>query len=356
MTAHPSASGAAPALNPDCLPSWVPPGVCLYLRHTASGISLRALAREQGCHASTVLRQVRRLENRRDDPLVDTALARLDEALRHTISQQAKGEMAMHATAPRQSGTRTTNLSDTDAQAMAILRHLTLPGAVLVVAPDMPKAVVMCEDASGQTQRLAVLDRAEAEGLALRDWITCQRPGRVACYALAPAGQDALRTWSALHDDPDGLSARRVRYGQTESPVSVLARRRDKDGHPFLTPGMVAAAERLREDFVTAQLETLQVLSLDAFVQSVEQTKRSAGNLAPVGTGAARRRVIDVLRDLGPGLGDVALRCCCFHEGVESAETALGWSARSGKIVLRIALHRLRLHYDRLGEDAMLIG
>lgn len=62
------------------------------------------------------------------------------------------------------------------------------------------------------------------------------------------------------------------------------------------------------------------------------------------------------LSDLGPGLGDVALRCCCFLEGLEQAEKRLGWSARSGKIVLRIALQRLKRHYDELGEGAALIG
>ena len=61
------------------------------------------------------------------------------------------------------------------------------------------------------------------------------------------------------------------------------------------------------------------------------------------------------VRELGPGLGDVALRVCCFLEGVEAAEKRLGWSARSGKIVLRIALQRLAQHYQRQkGSD--LIG
>ena len=63
------------------------------------------------------------------------------------------------------------------------------------------------------------------------------------------------------------------------------------------------------------------------------------------------------LRDLGPGLADVALRCCCFLEGLEAAEKRMGWSARSGKIVLRIALQRLHQHYEAAGGSwARLIG
>ena len=59
------------------LPSWLPSAVRLYLDHTEDGQSLRALARREGCHASTVMRHVRRYENRRDDPLMDAALAAL---------------------------------------------------------------------------------------------------------------------------------------------------------------------------------------------------------------------------------------------------------------------------------------
>jgi len=66
--------------------------------------------------------------------------------------------------------------------------------------------------------------------------------------------------------------------------------------------------------------------------------------------------VAGALRDLGPGLGDVALRCCCYLEGLELAERRMGWSARSGKVVLRIALQRLKRHYDGLGAAAAMIG
>jgi hypothetical protein len=64
------------------------------------------------------------------------------------------------------------------------------------------------------------------------------------------------------------------------------------------------------------------------------------------GPRAARARVSDALDDLGPGLADVVLRVCCFLEGLESAEKRLGWSARSGKVVLKIGLQRLLRHYE----------
>jgi hypothetical protein len=73
--------------------------------------------------------------------------------------------------------------------------------------------------------------------------------------------------------------------------------------------------------------------------------------------GGAGPRPSAALRDLGPGLGDVALRCCCFLEGLEAAERRMGWSSRSGKIVLRIALQRLKRHYEANGGiSGVLIG
>ncbi|NCU21848.1 helix-turn-helix domain-containing protein, partial [Candidatus Falkowbacteria bacterium] len=38
------------------LPAWLPEFARLYLRHVEEGVPIRQLARDEGCHASTVLR------------------------------------------------------------------------------------------------------------------------------------------------------------------------------------------------------------------------------------------------------------------------------------------------------------
>lgn len=63
--------------NTPLWPGWVPVSARHYLSHTVGGQSLRALARQADCHASTILRQVRQFEQRRDDRLIDQALSSL---------------------------------------------------------------------------------------------------------------------------------------------------------------------------------------------------------------------------------------------------------------------------------------
>jgi hypothetical protein len=55
------------------LPAWVPIEASHYLDHTQNGQSLRCIAQD-GLAPSTICRRVRRMEARRDDPLVDEAL------------------------------------------------------------------------------------------------------------------------------------------------------------------------------------------------------------------------------------------------------------------------------------------
>lgn len=358
------------------VPGWVPDQVRLYLRHTAEGLSLRALAREAGLNASTVLRHIRRCESLRDDPLIDEALSALSiprpdgPPLRLMFEERPKMTMPLR------------NLPDEvliAREARRILRRLCEVGAMLALAPDMDKAAVLKTMPDGRSARTAVVDRPVAQAFALKDWIACKSQGRLALYSITPAGRAALkrmlsddaaahqglaeapavfgeqhRIWGervlAAGDEP-----KRVRCNLAESPVAVLGRRREKDGAPFLAPDLVAAAERLREDFELAQMGPRVAQNWDRFLTSGARTAFRPGSGVGEGPSGARERVAAALRDLGPGLGDMVLRCCCYLEGLEAAERRMGWSARSGKIVLRIALQRLKRHYEEAG-GAPLIG
>lgn len=339
------------------LPDWVPSAVRLYLSHTENGCSLREIARAEGVHASTVLRQVRRFENRRDDPLVDCALGRLIQPAPEAQSQTES--RAMHHSPPTVPNRLPVDEATLDAEARRILPRLSEPGAVMAVAQDMDRAVVMRDGAEGAV-RFAVLDRPIAEAFALRDWIACIQAGRVSRYEITTGGRAALRQFNTGKTAPSSLQdpddARGTRPVTLESPVTALARRRDRDGKPFLTADLVIAAERLREDFEIAQMGPRVSQDWDRFLTGPVQGAPASRGGAGQGSSAARDRVSAALRELGPGLADMALRCCCHLEGLETAERKLGWSARSGKIVLRIALLRLQRHYGDLGDTGKMMG
>jgi hypothetical protein len=370
----------AAARLPADWPAWLPDNARLYLAHIEGGQTIRSLARAKGCHASTILRKVRAFETRRDCPLIDQALSGFSRpagAGHHTDTHDRKDHLPM--TAPIRSALAATlDEATINREAKRILRRLCETGALLAVAPEMDKAAVL----KGPV-RTAVIERAVAQAFALKDWIAVKAPGRVTTYEITGAGRAALkrlldgervagrgfaeartpfaeqhRIWEERNVMEAGAEhPRRMRYNLAESPFAALARRRDKDGKLFLEPDLVAAGERLREDFELAQMGPRIAQNWDRFLTGAER-----GTFAPTdgpaqGPANARARVAAALRDLGPGLGDMVLRCCCYLEGLEVAEKRMGWSARSGKIVLRIALVRLKRHYDEVyGGRAPLIG
>ncbi|ADE85610.1 DUF6456 domain-containing protein [Rhodobacter capsulatus] len=375
----------------ESLPDWLPDHARLYLRHVEEGVPIRQLARAEGCHASTILRRVRRIEQRRDDPLVDEALTRLGRfAAAASAAPPREDDPAMTApirpTAPQACPEAAEDPDSPDIATLSregrrVLRRLAEPGALLIIAPDMEKAVVL-----RGTVRTAVVAREVAQGFALNGWILVQHSGRVTSYELSATGRAALkrlleaealtagRDPATAADNPHADRHRdwgertvnegqgrvtRMRMNLAESPLGVLARRRDSDGRPFLSPDLVAAGERLREDFELAQMGPRVAQNWERFMTGGArgQYRPELGHGGPGGSDRARERVAAALCDLGPGLGDMVLRCCCFLEGLETAEKRMGWSARSGKIVLRIALMRLKRHYDETyGGAAPLIG
>jgi len=136
-----------------------------------------------------------------------------------------------------------------------------------------------------------------------------------------------------------------------DSPIGWLARRRGADGKPYLTRDEVAAAERLRIDFERSQLAPGVTQDWSRFLTSgVEGGSRCSAQERDMSNGAsaARERFSEAMGALGPGLSDVALRVCCFVEGIEAIESSMHWSRRSGKVVLKIALQRLAVFYEHV--------
>ena len=357
------------------VPAWVPEGAQRYLDHTESGRSIRDIARSAGCHASTILRQIRRVEMRRDDPLVDAALHSLAQS--HFAPMERTG--ASFAIVASGAGGPEAQDDEFERESLRVLRRMCESGAVLAVAEDMDKAVVVRDNGKGGTTKTAVVDCRIAQALALNDWISCDSPGRISRYRISTSGRAALSHLIAEAENrartqnefgmaeaqaafkPATAGARapsqpRVRYSTVESPLIALARRRDRDGKLFLDETLVSAGERLREDFELAQIGPQVTQNWDRFLTGGGRGDFASDSHVGRGPSGARDRVARALSDLGPGLSDVALRCCCYLEGLELAEKRMGWSARSGKIVLRIALQRLKRHYEDQTERDRMIG
>lgn len=360
--------------RPDAiLPSWLPDQAREYLCHVAFGESVRRIAEAGHSHPSTVARRIRRMEARRDDPLIDEALSALDPRTVSNFETTAISEELLPMSAPL----RSPLVSDEptiNREARRILRRLCEKEAVLVVAQDMDKAVVLRPGPEGGQTRTAVVDRRIAHAFALKDWIATARRGRVSTYRITATGKSALkrlieedrkrrhagmemaeaatpflaqhRIWGTRDVTDDEGARQRMRVNLAESPLAALARRKGADGKPFLTLDLVQAGEKLREDFERAQMGPRVAQNWDRFLTGGDRGGFLSDSGLAEGPRAARQRVSDALDDLGPGLSDVVVRVCCFLEGLESAEKRLGWSARSGKIVLKIGLQRLLRHYE----------
>jgi hypothetical protein len=355
------------------LPGWLPELAMTYIAHTSGGQPIRALARARGCHASTILRQVRRVEAWRDDPLVDEALEQICRRYAAQLTAHSAVKEALPMSNPVAPSCRPDPRIEREAR--RILRRLCEKGAFLAVAPSMEKAVVLREVVPGRQNRIAVVDRDVAHAFALQEWITCGKSGKIACYSISAVGRATLkrllaeerqaksaRTGFAEVQSPfqeqhrtfaervvpagDGSGEQRVRFNLAESPLSVLGRKRDKSGNAYLSAALIEAGERLREDFELAQMGPRVTQNWERFLTAAGDRPT---HLTPRGPGEgpedARTRVARAMEALGPGLSDIVFRVCCFLEGLEAAEKRLGWSSRSGKVVLKIALERLAQHY-----------
>lgn len=129
---------------------------------------------------------------------------------------------------------------------------------------------------------------------------------------------------------------RSVKVNLAESPLTWLHAR----GH--LSDREFDAGERLRADWEHAQLSPGLTMRWDP----VRVKGGGEGGLnASERQLAAKARFDGAIAAAGSGLADVLWRVVCAGEALVDAERALAWPARSGKLVLKLALDRVAGFY-----------
>ncbi|RPF72435.1 DUF6456 domain-containing protein [Aurantiacibacter spongiae] len=136
-----------------------------------------------------------------------------------------------------------------------------------------------------------------------------------------------------------GRRRRSVTVNVAESPLGWL------HAHGHLDDRLFDAGERLRADYERSQLAPNVTMRWDPVrVKGTGEAGLTPGERQI----AARDRFDGALAQAGNGLQDVLWRVVCAGETLPVAEKVLGWPARSGKLVLRLALDRVADFY-RIG-------
>lgn len=132
---------------------------------------------------------------------------------------------------------------------------------------------------------------------------------------------------------------RSVTINVAESPLGWLHSR----GH--LSDRQYDAGEQLRLDWERAQLAPSVTMRWDPAPLGSPRSGGRRGLEPAESQMRARERFEAAVGSAGPGLADILWRVVCAGEGMREAESALGWPARAGKLVLTIALDRVADYY-----------
>lgn len=179
----------------------------------------------------------------------------------------------------------------------------------------------------------------------------------------SPQAVSAPAAGSGLADPPPGIRARRpverTRISLPEGgegevwidaaePARWLRRRKGRDGAPLIGEAAFQAGERLRADLTRAG--TLPGVTMDWSRPYADAGAAGPRGLLPAEAAlAAQQRVTAALATVGPDFAGLLVDLCGFLTPLAEIERARGWPARSGKVLIRLALERLAAHYGIAG-------
>lgn len=136
-----------------------------------------------------------------------------------------------------------------------------------------------------------------------------------------------------------------VRRNVTESPLRRLVINMGQGNKPYLLPHQIEAGERLSRLFERAQLRPRVTM---AYVATNTGWAKGSANIAKdisdQGTDA-RRQLDGIQRALPAECVGVVIDVCGFEKGLQLVERERGWPRRSAKLVLRIGLEQLAMHF-----------
>jgi hypothetical protein len=168
---------------------------------------------------------------------------------------------------------------------------------------------------------------------------------RLASKKAAPVSRTASSRQSASRPH----AAQRA---SCQTALEWLRRRQDGNGEPMITDTLFDAGERLRADWFFAGLDQPVTVNWE-LGQPSSVGGPAAGTLSDRRLDA-RDRVHRALGAVGPALAQVLVAICCEDRRLVAIERAAGWPDRSAKIVVRIGLEMLAVHYGMLRHASVM--
>lgn len=159
-----------------------------------------------------------------------------------------------------------------------------------------------------------------------------------------------VRNGRILAERAIGRDGETIRSGRRRAIRSVTVNTVESPLGWLFARGLVSrrqfdAGEQLRTDWERGGLSPKVTMQWD----SAPVGRQRGGSVGGVDLVAAqidaRRRFDAAVEAAGPGLSDILWRVVCSGEGMREAESALGWPARAGKVVLVLALDRVADFY-----------
>lgn len=154
---------------------------------------------------------------------------------------------------------------------------------------------------------------------------------------------------------PDGIK-RPARINNHLSALTRLANMKEKTGDNFLQPYEIEAAQRFAADYAKSMMSAIATQSYSGSSGGARQSENTAEHIS-ISALDARKRVMDILKIVGPGLDKSLTALCAGDMSIGALELSENWARGSGKTVFKLALSRLSEYYGcRVGVSAKRAG